>query len=198
MGMLEIAYVLWGGLVSQFIGKVSFLYKLWITESSVQSSCFCRPKLDCNRFDLYTTETRLWFRRRVAPLNMLRHPTLGRCRIISQKLLQHCDWIISTPHLFWGKGNETKQKAGLSILAWVQYKVSSKRAYLGEKVDIPCQTKKKKKATDKWGVGRGNKEPLFTTIGTLLKSYGFSVIYSTLIRSLLNLMDPDNFFQLIL
>ena len=86
-------------------------------------------------------------------------------------------------------------------MAWVQYKVSSKRAYLGEKVDIPCQTKKKKKkkkATDKWGVGRGNKEPLFTTIGTLLKSYGFSVIYSTLIRSLLNLMDPDNFFQLIL
>ena len=58
--------------------------------------------------------------------------------------------------------------------------------------------KKKKKATDKWGVGRGDKEPLFTTIGTLLKSYGFSVIYSTLIRSLLNLMDPDNFFQLIL
>ena len=87
-------------------------------------------------------------------------------------------------------------------MAWVQYKVSSKRAYLGEKVDIPCQTKKKKKknkATDKWGgVGRGNKEPLFTTIETLLKSYGFSVIYSTLIRSLLNLMDPDNFFQLIL
>ena len=83
-------------------------------------------------------------------------------------------------------------------MAWVQYKVSSKRAYLGEKVDIPCQTKKKKKATDKWGVGRGDKEPLFTTIGTLLKSYGFSVIYSTLIRSLLNLMDPDNFFQLIL
>lgn len=85
-------------------------------------------------------------------------------------------------------------------MAWVQYKVSSKRAYLGEKVDIPCQTKKKKKkkATDKWGVGRGNKKPLFTTIGTLLKSYGFSVIYSTLIRSLLNLMDPDNFFQLIL
>ena len=145
MGMLEIAYVLWGGLVSQFIGKVSFLYKLWITESSVQSSCFCRPKLDCNRFDLCTTETRLWFRRRVAPLNMLRHPTLGRCRIMSQKLLQHCDWIISTPHLFWGKGNETKQNAGLSILAWVQYKVSSKRTYLGEKVDIPCQTKKKKK-----------------------------------------------------
>ena len=30
-------------------------------------------------------------------------------------------------------------------MAWVQYKVSSKRAYLGEKVDIPCQTKKKKK-----------------------------------------------------
>ena len=118
---------------------------------------------------------------------------------MSQKLLQHCDWIISTPHLFWGKGNETKQKAGLSILAWVQYKVSSKRAYLGEKVDIPCQTKKKKKkATDKWGVGPGDKEPLFTTIGTLLKSYGFSVIYSILIRSLLNLMDPDNFFQLIL
>ena len=58
--------------------------------------------------------------------------------------------------------------------------------------------KKKKKATDKWGVGRGDKEPLFTTIGILLKSYGFSVIYSTLIRSLLNLMDPDNFFQLIL
>ena len=57
---------------------------------------------------------------------------------------------------------------------------------------------KKKKATSKWGVGRVDKEPLFTTIGTLLKSYGFSVIYSTLIRSLLNLMDPNNFFQLIL
>ena len=71
------------------------------------------------------------------------------------------------------------------------------RAYLGEKVDIPCQTKKKK-ATNKWGVGRGDKEPLFTTIGTLLKSYCFSVIYSTLIRSLLNLMDPNNFFHLIL
>ena len=85
-------------------------------------------------------------------------------------------------------------------MAWVQYKVSSKRAYLGEKVDIPCQTKKKKKTRQqiRGGVGRGNKEPLFTTIGTLLKSYGFSVIYSTLIRSLLNLMDPDNFFQLIL
>ena len=86
-------------------------------------------------------------------------------------------------------------------MAWVQYKVSSKRAYLGEKVDIPCQTKKKQKKTRQQisgGVGRGNKEPLFTTIGTLLKSYGFSVIYSTLIRSLLNLMDPDNFFQLIL
>ena len=39
-------------------------------------------------------------------------------------------------------------------MAWVQYKVSSKRAYLGEKVDIPCQTKKKKKkAKDKWGWG---------------------------------------------
>ena len=48
------------------------------------------------------------------------------------------------------------------------------------------------------GAGRGDKEPLFTTIGTLLKSYGFSVIYSTLIRSLLNLMDPNNFFHLIL
>lgn len=57
---------------------------------------------------------------------------------------------------------------------------------------------KKKKATNKWGVGRGDKEPLFTTIGTLLKSYCFSVIYSTLIRSLLNLMDPNNFFHLIL
>ena len=57
---------------------------------------------------------------------------------------------------------------------------------------------KTKKATDKCGVGRGDKEPLFTTIGTLLKSYSFSVIYSTLIRSQLNLMDPDNFFQLIL
>ena len=63
-----------------------------------------------------------------------------------------------------------------------------------------ARPKKKKKTRQQisGGVGRGNKEPLFATIGTLLKSYGFSVIYSTLIRSLLNLMDPDNFFQLIL
>ena len=62
----------------------------------------------------------------------------------------------------------------------------------------PKKKKKKTRQQISGGVGRGNKEPLFTTIGTLLKSYGFSVIYSTLIRSLLNLMDPDNFFQLIL
>ena len=42
-------------------------------------------------------------------------------------------------------------------MAWVQYKVSSKRAYLGEKVDIPCQTKKKKKKKqgNRYGGGWG-------------------------------------------
>lgn len=34
-------------------------------------------------------------------------------------------------------------------MARVQFKVSSKRAYLGEKVDIPCQTKKKEKQKEK-------------------------------------------------
>ena len=40
-------------------------------------------------------------------------------------------------------------------MAWVQYKVSSKRAYLGEKVDIPCQTKKKKKKKKRQQISGG-------------------------------------------